>query len=321
VDDDDHARRWQLVLPHRARLLAIARRLVSDPGDAEACVQEALTRCVTFPGLDESNVAGFLVVTTRRLCADHYRAHASATRVAARLSGRTADEPGVDEAVCDRAEAAWVTERLGDLPGRQRDVVLARAAGQSPQEIAEHLAVSYKTVETLLYRVRVRARTELERAYAGISVLVARWARPDVTVVGAAGIAVATAGTALLLTAPPSAAAAVALPRPPVPAPSATPAPAPAVRADAAAEPAPAPRPPVRVAAARPVPTPTRTPPTLSPCDFPPYFADPCVEPDPDNPPLLGALDCLRYGLSSTGLACNTAPPDKPRPTSPEGDR
>ncbi|HWL36479.1 MAG TPA: sigma-70 family RNA polymerase sigma factor [Frankiaceae bacterium] len=317
MDDDDRARRWDLVLPHRARLLAIARHLVHDPGDAEACVQEALTRCVTFPGLDESNVAGFLVVTTRRLCTDHYRAHAHTTRVTAKLTARTADEPGIDEAVCDRAEAAWVTERLADLPARQRDVVLARAAGQSPQEIAEHLAVSYKTVETLLYRVRVRARTELERTYAGISVLVARWARPDVGAVGAAGLAVATAGTAALLATPPLARPA-ALPTPPAVTRAA--APARVVRVAAVPVLTSAPRPPLPSQAARPLPSPTRTPPTLSPCDFPPYFADPCVEPDPSDPPILPLLNCVRYGFSPTGFACNTAPPEESRRPTPEGD-
>lgn len=320
MDDDDRARRWDLVLPHRARLLAIARHLVHDPGDAEACVQEALTRCVTFPGLDESNVAGFLVVTTRRLCADHYRAHARATRVTAKLTARTPDEPGIDEAVCDRAEAAWVTERLADLPARQRDVALARAAGHSPQEIAEHLAVSYKTVETLLYRVRVRARTELERAYAGISVLVARWARPDVGAVGAAGIAVATAGTALLLATPPGAARPVALPALPAVTRAATPTAAPVVRVTAAPGPTAAPRPPLPSTAARPLPSPPRTPPTLEPCDFPPYWVDPCVEPDPSDPPVLPLLNCVRYGFSPTGFACNTAPPEDSRRPTPEGD-
>lgn len=317
MDDDDRARRWDLVLPHRARLLTIARHLVHDPGDAEACVQEALTRCVTFPGLDESNVAGFLVVTTRRLCADHYRGHARASRVVARLSARTADEPGIDEAVCDRAEAAWVTERLADLPSRQRDVVRARAAGHSPQEIAERLAVSYKTVETLLYRVRRRARAELDRAYTGVSVLVARWSRPDVDIVGTAGIVVATAGTALLLATQPSVAGAVVPPPSPAVARTGTPA---ATRVAHVLERSPAPRS-LPSSGERRSPRKPRPAPTLAPCEFPPYFADPCVEPDPSEPPGLVVLDCVRYGISrATGFACNTASPEPSRRTH-EGDR
>lgn len=314
MDDDDRTRRWELVLPHRARLLQIARQLVKDQGDAEACVQEALTRCVTFPSLDESNVAGFLVTTTRRLCADHYRAQAHATRVAAKLSARTADEPGLDEAVCDRAEAAWVSERLADLPSRQRAVVLARAAGHSPQEIAERLAVSYKTVETLLYRVRVRARAELERAYAGVAVVVARWTRADVAVVGVTGAAVATAGTALLLVAPPMPGAGPgAVSQPPAVVRSATPTPAPVVVVAART---PAPRSPLATSTRHPARGKTRTPPTLAPCDFPPYFADPCVEPDPSDPPGLSVLDCVHYGINrEVGFACNTEPPGETRRT------
>jgi RNA polymerase sigma-70 factor (ECF subfamily) len=308
VDEADRARRWALVLPHRDRLLRLARQLVRDPGDAEECVQEAMARCVTFPALDETDVAGFLVTTTRRLCADHHRAQARTGRLAARLTGRYVLDPAPDDVVCDRAEAAWVSERLSDLPQRQRDVVLARAAGHTPQEIADRLKVSYKTVETLLYRVRVRARTELERAYGAVALAAARWSRTDLTPLGAASLAVVTAGVAIFAAAPPAGPPAAAPPQ----APRAVAfvervRPQVAAVGDAVAVPSATP-------SARPSPRPSSSPSrTQAPC---PYQLAPraCFSPDPSGPPPgLAALDCVRYGIDrESGFACNSAPEEPP---------
>jgi RNA polymerase sigma factor (sigma-70 family) len=325
VDEDERARRWALVVPHRERLLGIARRLVRDPGDAEACVQEAMLRCVTFPRLDESNVAGFLVVTTRRLCVDHHRLHARDGHVSARLTGMTTPEPTFDDAVCDRAEAAWVTARLADLPDRQRAVVRARSDGRSPREIAEYLSVSYKTVETLLYRARTRARAELDRAYGVLALLALRRPRAGgntAATAGAASLAL-VASTSLLFGSPPAARHEVAAPRAVVveraAPPAARPAPAPAPSR------APAPLPtPTPVPSLSPPPTPRPPHATLPParCPAPPYWAQPCVNPNTDDPtsepvPLLA---CVKYGFDfDTGFVCRTAPSPTPTPTDTEG--
>lgn len=299
----DHARRWELVLPHRERLLRLARSLVRDPGDAEACVQEALTRCVTFENLDEDNVAAFLVATTRRICVDHHRAHDRAVRLAARVSGQDAVEPAPEDAVCDRAEAAWVSQRLADLPRRQRDVVMARAEGYSPQEIAARLRVSYKTVETLLYRVRVRTRAELERAYNLVALFAARRGRVDLSAVTALPVAVVTAGVAVAggppaMPAPravPAAVVSAAATRPRPASPRVTPAAVPRPRDVAPSRPRPA---------AKPSPSALRS---LAPCDFPPYWADPCY--DPQNPAMRGAVDCVEYVVGiDTRKPCERTP-------------
>jgi RNA polymerase sigma-70 factor (ECF subfamily) len=318
VDERDRARRWELVLPHRDRLLRLARGLVSDPGDAEACVQEALTRCVTFPALDEDNVVAFLVTTTRRLCMDHHRGRARDVRLAARLHGHHGLEPPPEESVCDRAEAAWVSERLADLPQRQRAVASARAAGYSPQEIADRLAVSYKTVETLLYRVRVRARAELERAYGVLALLAVR--RPRATAAAAMAATSVAVVTGSLLLAPPARPGHASAP-PAQTAPAATAA-APSTPRDDATRAGPAPAVPLP----RPAPTPPPVPPSPSPspspsrprptCPAPPYLADPCVSPDPTRTPGLRVLDCLIYGIDrEAGLQCRKSPaPSGSRP-------
>jgi RNA polymerase sigma factor (sigma-70 family) len=320
VDDDDRARRWALVLPHRERLLAVARRLVRDPGDAEACVQEAMLRCVEFDTLDESNVVGFLVVTTRRLCVDHHRVHARDGQLSAKLTGMTVPEPRFDEAVCDRAEAAWVTARLADLPERQRAVVRARSAGRTPGEIAAYLDVSYKTVETLLYRARARARAELDKAYALLA-LTARRPRTGWEAIGYASAA-AVASASLLFAPNPAATPRVALPAAP-----AAPRPAGSAVAPRGAAPAgvvPAPRPVAHVVlTASPAPPPvprvreTDQVATLPPkCPVPPYRADPCVDPPtepPDDPLDLPVLDCLEGIDLSAGFRCGS-PSGSPEP-------
>jgi RNA polymerase sigma-70 factor (ECF subfamily) len=311
VTDEERARRWALVVPHEARLLAIARRLVRDRGDAEACVQEAMLRCATFPTLDESNVAGFLVTTVRRLCVDHHRRHAHDGRVAAKLTGTLPAEAAPEDAVCDRAEAAWVSTRLADLPARQRDAVLARAEGRSVGEIATLLDVSYKTVETLLYRVRTRVRADLQATYGSVLLAISR--RPRLTR-GSAGVLSAGVASAMLV------GSAMLVPHPhhqdPAAVPPArglylsgpvasrTPTPEPSPEPGPAAAPAVPPASPGRP----PAPHPTGSPPPFR-CPDPPYWADPCVSPNPSETPGLAVLDCLFYGIDrEVGFHCNPSP-------------
>lgn len=298
-------RRWALIVPHRDRLLALARRLVRDRGDAEACVQEAMLRCATFATLDESNVTGFLVTTVRRLCVDHHRRHARDGRVATKLTCTHLAEPAPEEAICDRAEAAWVSNLLADLPARQRDAVLARAGGRSVGEIATTLDMSYKTVETLLYRVRTRVRAELRATYGSVVVLLSR--RPRLRYVSAEVASALVVTSALMLPVQSHAeAATVPLPRtatvPDGPRPSLTPAPAP--------RPVGVPALPVVSVPPRLRPTPSRSgSPTPFRCPAPPYLADPCVSPDPTGTPGGSLLDCLFYGIDrEVGFRCSSSP-------------
>lgn len=305
----DDERRWALIVPHRERLLALARRLVRDRGDAEACVQEAMLRCATFATLDESNVTGFLVTTVRRLCVDHHRGYARDGRVAAKLTGTQAAEPAPEDAVCDRAEAAWISDRLADLPARQLDAVLARAEGRSVGEIATTLDVSYKTVETLLYRVRSRVRAELRATYGSVLLVLAR--RPRLAFVSE-GIAPALVVTSVLLAPPAYPRLSVA--NPPNVSYTVVPAATTAPRPSQIPEPGPTPA----AGLATPAPEAARgSHPTGSPtpfrCPDPPYLADPCVSPNPTNSPLDGALDCVLYGIDrEVGFGCKSSPTPTP---------
>jgi RNA polymerase sigma-70 factor (ECF subfamily) len=62
--------------------------------------------------------------------------------------------------VCDRAEAAWVSERLEtSLWQRERNVLRARADGLSTRQAAERLNISGKSAEAASTRARAWMRS------------------------------------------------------------------------------------------------------------------------------------------------------------------
>jgi RNA polymerase sigma factor (sigma-70 family) len=149
---------WELVLPHRERLLRIARRRLPTLEDAEDCVQEALIRAACSAGLDASRVGQFVTAILVRLCVDHARAASAARRVQARLCEGQGDA-SPEDAICDHAQASWIMEHLLEqLPTRQRDVLRVRADGLSTREAARLLDISEKAAESALTRARGRIR-------------------------------------------------------------------------------------------------------------------------------------------------------------------
>ncbi|MCM3885353.1 sigma-70 family RNA polymerase sigma factor [Frankia sp. R82] len=147
--------RWSLILPHRERLIHIARRRLPSKADAEDCVHEAFIRAAGFRDLDASRVGQFLTTTVLRLCVDHHRARQRAERAVVR-GYLQPWEPAPDDSVCDRAEARWLLARAGTLRGRERQVIMARAAGMSTREAAADLEISLKAAEGAFTRGRAR---------------------------------------------------------------------------------------------------------------------------------------------------------------------
>lgn len=149
---------WDLVLPHRERLLRIARRRLPTPEDAEDYVQEALIRAASATGLDPNRAGQFITSILVRLCVDHARAAAVAHRAMARIVQPASELPPEDE-VCDRAQARWILEHaVGQLTARERDVLQVRANGLSTREAARQLNISGKAAEAALTRARGRIR-------------------------------------------------------------------------------------------------------------------------------------------------------------------
>jgi RNA polymerase sigma factor (sigma-70 family) len=155
--------RWALLLAHRERLRRLVQARLADPRDVEDCVQEALLRAYCFLRLDEDRVGSFLTSTALRLCADHYRAINRQRRLWARAAVN-APAPGPEDAVCDRQLGRWLMAMVDRLPGRERQVVLARAAGLSTAEVAQRLDIPAKTAEGAFTRGRARLRRMCEQS-------------------------------------------------------------------------------------------------------------------------------------------------------------
>jgi RNA polymerase sigma factor (sigma-70 family) len=315
MDAAERRRRWQLVLPHRTYLVRIAIRRGMSPHDAEDCAQEAMVRCVDFPGLDETRVLEFLATTTMRLCVDRHRLHARDLKVSAKLLPWYVEEPSPEEEACDRGEASWVAAHVARLPESQRTALAAKAEGLSCHEIAARMDLSYKAVESLLSRARAYVRAAVAMAW----VLVARMRRRGLDVPdGVPAMALAALVTASVLA-----------PRDAVPPPATVAAPAtvvtagtprvvPARAAAPAVVPAPAPRP-----ASTPAPSageqeagdpggglPLPTPVPTDPCDLRLPHVETCV-PVKSYKPGEGLRSCLANGpqISPRGVDCSAPNP------------
>lgn len=190
-------RRWGLVLPYRQQMIRLARRRGTTAEDAEDVVSTAMLRTVEHLGLDERQVARFLSTTVMRLAVDVHRKQARRLAAEAREASRTAIAvPAVDEAVCDQDEARWLSEQLGDLPERERQVLEARLSGLTVEQTGQRLGLTVKAVENAYTRLRRRARAALASTLAGIGVLVGagrRAARPELTLLPVAASALLAA--------------------------------------------------------------------------------------------------------------------------------
>jgi RNA polymerase sigma-70 factor (ECF subfamily) len=150
-------RRWLLAAGHRDRLVRLAASRLGSRADAEDCVQEALIRAVTHPGLDESRMGAILTAIALRLCVDLQRAAARQRRLAARTAAREVPAGAADDlagGVCERAAGRWLLGRVAALGPRERQVMLARAAGLTTREAAGALGISRKSAESAFTRAR-----------------------------------------------------------------------------------------------------------------------------------------------------------------------
>lgn len=187
ADRTERERRWAAVGAHRDRLLRLSRARCANPQDAEDCVQEAMLRAVEFDTLDEERLGPFLTTVTVRLCTDLHRGRSRGDRLSRRLAAYAAAvEPGPEDAVCDRAESVWLSRHVDTLPLRQREIVHARAAGESCGAVAEQLRMSYAAIESALSRARRTLRGALESTL-GLAALPSR-CRPRLTEAGAVGL-------------------------------------------------------------------------------------------------------------------------------------
>lgn len=156
-DDAILGRRAELAERLRPELLIIARNRTRDQHDAEDVVSEAILRCLTFDGLDETRMGAFLTTVTMRLCADLHRRRGVEDRALVRLAPSSAMEDP-HEQLADHSEAVWLSGVAMRLPERERSVLESIASGRNHRETAAELGVTTKSVECALRRARTRLR-------------------------------------------------------------------------------------------------------------------------------------------------------------------
>ncbi|MET7291014.1 sigma-70 family RNA polymerase sigma factor [Streptomyces griseoloalbus] len=153
--------RWERMWGHREQLLKVARRRSMSQEDAEDAVHEAMLRAAERPDLDDERLGAWLTTVTMRLCVDRYR---QVHREAEVRTSPTLVAPGpvpVEEAVCDRAEARWLAVRSGELPARQAEALRLKSLDLDVGQVALHMGLNYRTVESLLARARRTLRNSL----------------------------------------------------------------------------------------------------------------------------------------------------------------
>jgi RNA polymerase sigma factor (sigma-70 family) len=155
--------RWLRAWGSRALLLRVARRHGVSREDAEDVVQEAVLRAVEHPEIPDEQLRAWLVVVTTRLCLDEHRRRVREVKRWERQSAHAmVQQPGqyLEDEVCDRSEADWVTSLAAELlPSRQAQALRLAAAGCDVQQVASQLGVRYRAAESLVARGRRTLRT------------------------------------------------------------------------------------------------------------------------------------------------------------------
>ena len=154
-------------------LLALTRRIVGSPSDAEEVVQETLLQVWAQAGRYDprrSSVATWLVLLARSRAIDLLRSR----RVRERAVDAAADETQGVHTSPEGPAAVWYEERrsrvaaaLAELPREQRHVLeMAFFGGQSQREIAEATGIPLGTVKTrtllAMRKLRQALRTEID---------------------------------------------------------------------------------------------------------------------------------------------------------------
>jgi RNA polymerase sigma factor (sigma-70 family) len=154
ISRHEMARRWDLVIIHRQRLVRVARSGGCEPHEADDIVHDAFLRVVTLTTVLDQRLPGLLTTVVRRLAVDRVRERARSDRIEQRLAGYSPESAPVDEAACDRSEAHWLAAHLDSLTAHDREVLLFRAAGHTPTSVAETLGMTPKAANCALTRAR-----------------------------------------------------------------------------------------------------------------------------------------------------------------------
>ncbi|MBL6852873.1 MAG: RNA polymerase sigma factor [Alphaproteobacteria bacterium] len=159
----EHAAAAALMARHLPRMLALARRMLSDPAEADDAVQDAFVQLWTHAARWEPGRAKFstwLYRVTLNKCYDRLRRRPTAPLEAA--ADVVDPAPAADATLQNAAISAQIEAALAELPERQRAAIqLCHYQGCGNIEAAEILGVSVEALESLLARGRRTLRGKL----------------------------------------------------------------------------------------------------------------------------------------------------------------
>ncbi len=163
VGRGDRAAAQALMARHLPKMASLARRMLSDPAEAEDAVQDAFLRLWTHAARWQPGNAKFetwLYRVTLNKCYDRLR-----RRPTARLdeAADVADAAPGPAAVFEQAVVArQIAEALAELPERQRAAIeLCHHQGCGNIEAAEIMGISVEALESLLARGRRTLKARL----------------------------------------------------------------------------------------------------------------------------------------------------------------
>jgi RNA polymerase sigma factor (sigma-70 family) len=125
MDEETLAERFEA---NRARLRAMADRMLGSAGDAEDAVQEAWLRAARAGADDVANLDGWLTTITSRVCLDMLRSRQARRE---ELAGAAEEEFGLQAAIGSRSP---------DAAGPEQEAVLADSVGLALLVVLDRLA-------------------------------------------------------------------------------------------------------------------------------------------------------------------------------------
>lgn len=156
---------------YKAPIYRLISNYIGDPDEALDLVQEAFV--AAFAAIDRYDGSRAFRVWISRIAVNKCRDWARRRKVRAFFAAAlplekaydvASSAPLPDEELSDRAQVRQMRRAIEALPEKLREVLILRAIDEMSQaETAAILKVSEKTVETRLYRARLRMREQLDR--------------------------------------------------------------------------------------------------------------------------------------------------------------
>ena len=202
----------ELFQQHSAMVLAICRRLLVEPAEAEDAMQQTFLHAYRslLAGGEPRQPAAWLASIARNECLNRIRARTREPATDELFNGAAGSPDALNAAIASEDLRA-LGHTINRLPAHQREALLLHEfCGLRYEEVAAAIGVSESAIGSLLFRARSRLRFLLQRAY-GLLPVPWLWdlartpgvkvaALPAVAKVGTAAVAVSLAtGSAVVI--------------------------------------------------------------------------------------------------------------------------